>query len=105
MDMQIFRVGSRPSAKGPDEYFTGSVRLDMLFGPDEPARTSGAMVTFEPGARTAWHRHPLGQYLIVTSVCVGRSVGRVPKKKFVPATSCAATVAASTGTVPRTRPA
>jgi quercetin dioxygenase-like cupin family protein len=65
--MQIFRVGSRPSARGPEEYFTGAVRIDPLFGPEEPARSSGALVTFEPGARTAWHFHPLGQVLIVMS--------------------------------------
>ena len=69
MPMQIYRVGSRPSAKGPEEYFTGDVRIDALFGPDEPARSSGALVTFEPGARTAWHFHPLGQYLVVMSGC------------------------------------
>ena len=67
--MNIQRIGSQPSAKGPDEYFTGTVRVDFLFQPVEPARTSGAHVTFEPGARTAWHSHPLGQTLIVTSGC------------------------------------
>lgn len=67
MTMTIYRAGSRPSTKGPDENFTGNVWIDMLFGPDEPARTSGALVNFEPGARTAWHLHPLGQYLIVTA--------------------------------------
>lgn len=66
MDMQIYRVGSRPSAKGPEANFTGNVRMDPLFGPTEPARTSATLVTFEPGARTAWHTHPLGQHLIVT---------------------------------------
>jgi len=65
--MEIKRSGSEPSAKGPAEYFTGPVRLDMLFRPQEPARTSGAYVTFEPGARTAWHTHPLGQALIITA--------------------------------------
>jgi quercetin dioxygenase-like cupin family protein len=65
--MDIKRSGSEPSVKGPAEYFTGSVRVDTLFGPLEPARTSGAYVTFEPGARTAWHTHPLGQSLIVTA--------------------------------------
>jgi quercetin dioxygenase-like cupin family protein len=65
--MDIKRSGSEPSAKGPAEYFTGSVRVDMLFRPQEPARTSGAYVTFEPGARTAWHTHPLGQTLIITA--------------------------------------
>jgi quercetin dioxygenase-like cupin family protein len=65
--MDIKRSGLEPSAKGPAEYFTGSVRVDMLFRPQEPARTSGAYVTFEPGARTAWHTHPLGQALIITA--------------------------------------
>ena len=65
--MQITRGGSQPSGKGPAEYFTGSVRVDPLFRAPDPARVSGSSVTFEPGARTAWHRHPLGQTLIVTS--------------------------------------
>ena len=65
--ISITRSGSQPSAKGPAEYFTGSVRVDPLFKPKNPSRTSGALVTFEPGARAAWHTHPLGQTLIVTS--------------------------------------
>jgi quercetin dioxygenase-like cupin family protein len=65
--MDIKRNGSRPSGKGPAEYFTGQVRVDPLFEAAEPARVRGAHVTFEPGARTAWHTHPLGQTLIVTS--------------------------------------
>lgn len=65
--MDITRSGTTPSAKGPSEYFTGSVRLDAPFKATEPARVGGATVTFEPGARTAWHTHPLGQTLIVTS--------------------------------------
>lgn len=67
--MDIKRSGSQPSAKGPDEYFTGTVRIDPLFQANDLARTSGASVTFEPGARTAWHTHPLGQTLIVTVGC------------------------------------
>ena len=67
--MLITRTGSQPSAKGPAEYFTGSVRIDTPFKGDAPARIGGAMVTFEPGARTAWHTHPLGQTLIVASGC------------------------------------
>ena len=67
--MEIKRSGSQPSGKGPDEYFTGTVRIDPLFSAPEPARVSGASVTFEPGARTAWHTHPLGQTLIVTAGC------------------------------------
>lgn len=65
--VEISRSGSNPSRKGPAEWFTGSVRTDPLFDAVEPARTGGALVTFEPGARTAWHTHPLGQTLIVTS--------------------------------------
>ncbi|HVZ39966.1 MAG TPA: cupin domain-containing protein [Candidatus Kapabacteria bacterium] len=64
--MEIRRNGSRPSGRGPEEYFTGTVRIDPLFETEEPARAAGACVTFEPGARTAWHTHPLGQTLIVT---------------------------------------
>ena len=65
--MDIERSGSRRSAKGPADYFTGTVRLDPLFQAAAPARVAGTHVTFEPGARTAWHTHPLGQTLIVTS--------------------------------------
>jgi quercetin dioxygenase-like cupin family protein len=65
--MEIRRSGSRPSGKGPAEYFTGTVRVDPLFEAPQPARVRGASVTFEPGARTAWHTHPLGQTLIVMS--------------------------------------
>jgi quercetin dioxygenase-like cupin family protein len=65
--MEIKRVGSQPSAKGPADWFTGAVRIDSLFDAPAPARVHGGSVTFEPGARTAWHTHPLGQTLIVTS--------------------------------------
>ena len=65
--MQIQRNGSVPSAKGPAANFTGDVRIDMPFPAIEPGRAAGAIVTFEPGARTAWHTHPLGQTLIVTA--------------------------------------
>ena len=64
--MKIQRSGSQPSAKGPAEWFTGTVRIDPLFPVKEPARAAGNTVTFAPGARTAWHTHPLGQVLIVT---------------------------------------
>ncbi len=67
--MDIKRCRSQPSAKGPADYFTGTVRLDPLFMAPAPARVTGASVTFEPGARTAWHTHPLGQTLIVTAGC------------------------------------
>jgi quercetin dioxygenase-like cupin family protein len=70
--MEIKRCGSQPSGKGPEEYFTGTVRVDPLFETTDPARARGASVTFEPSGRTAWHTHPLGQTLIVTS-----GVGRV----------------------------
>lgn len=65
--MQIKRIGSQPSAKGPADWFTGTVRIDPLFAAPSPARAAGAAVTFEPSARTAWHTHPLGQTLIVTA--------------------------------------
>ena len=65
--MEIKRSGSQPSGKGPSEYFTGTVRIDPLFTPPDPARVAMALVTFEPGARTAWHTHPIGQTLIVTA--------------------------------------
>ena len=67
--MEIRRAGSRPSGKGPADYFTGAVRIDPLFEAADPGRVAGAHVTFEPGARTAWHTHPLGQTLIVTAGC------------------------------------
>lgn len=67
--MEIKRNGSQPSSKGPNDYFTGTVRLDPLFQAPDPAQGGGASVTFEPGARTAWHTHPLGQTLIVTAGC------------------------------------
>ncbi|NYJ09145.1 quercetin dioxygenase-like cupin family protein [Rhizobium leguminosarum] len=77
--MEIKRSGSQPSAKGPADWFTGAVRIDPLFQVTDPARAAGASVTFEPGARTAWHTHPLGQTLIVTSGCgrVQREAGPV----------------------------
>jgi quercetin dioxygenase-like cupin family protein len=65
--MEISRSGTQPSAKGPEDWFTGSVRIDSRFQREAPARVAGATVTFEPGARTAWHTHPLGQTLIVIS--------------------------------------
>jgi quercetin dioxygenase-like cupin family protein len=73
--MEITRIGTQPSAKGPEDYFTGTVCIDPLFQPETPARTAAATVTFEPGARTAWHTHPLGQRLIVLSGC-----GRVQRE-------------------------
>ncbi|TIM10108.1 cupin domain-containing protein [Mesorhizobium sp.] len=73
--MKITRVGSQPSGPGPADYFTGAVRIDPLFQASAPARVGGASVTFEPGARTAWHTHPLGQTLIVTA-----GLGRVQRE-------------------------
>jgi len=67
--MEIKRSGTQPSGKGPEEYFTGAVRVDPLFNASAPARVFGASVTFEHGARTAWHTHPMGQTLIVTAGC------------------------------------
>lgn len=65
--MKITRNGTQPSTPGPEDWFTGKTRIDPLFQPESPARTAAASVTFDPGARTAWHTHPLGQTLIVTS--------------------------------------
>ena len=73
--MDIHRNGSRPSAKGSADYFTGAVRIDPLLATAAPARAAGATVTFEPGARTAWHTHPLGQSLVVLS-----GLGRVQRE-------------------------
>lgn len=67
--MKVTRNGSQPSARGPADWFTGTVRIDQPFQATDPARVSGAVVTFEPGARTAWHTHPFGQTLIVTAGC------------------------------------
>jgi quercetin dioxygenase-like cupin family protein len=67
--MEIKRSGSQPSAKGPEDWFSGTVRIDPLFQASEPARVAGSSVTFETGARTAWHTHPLGQTLIIISGC------------------------------------
>jgi quercetin dioxygenase-like cupin family protein len=67
--MNLKRCGTQPSIKGPAEWFTGVVRIDPLFGAEEPSRVSGAAVTFEPGARSAWHTHPVGQVLLVTAGC------------------------------------
>ena len=67
--MEIKRSGSQPSSKGPAEWFTGTVRIDPLFQATDPVRAAGNSVTFKPGARTAWHTHPLGQILIVTAGC------------------------------------
>ena len=69
LNMEITRIGSQPSGKGPGEWFTGAVRIDPLFQPNDSRRAAAATDTFEPGARTAWHTHPLGQTLIIISGC------------------------------------
>lgn len=73
--MKITRAGSNASARGPQEWFTGTVRMDPMFSAEAPGRVAGASVTFEPGARTAWHTHPAGQTLIVTA-----GMGRVQRE-------------------------
>lgn len=73
--MQILKNGTKPAVKGPAEWFTGKVRLDFLFAPEAPAAVSAGLVNFEPGARTNWHCHPLGQMLVVTAGC-----GRVQRE-------------------------
>ena len=82
--MEIKRIGSQPSGKRPADWFTGTVRIDPLFQAKEPARALGASVTFEPGARTAWHTHPLGQTLIVTAGCGWVQLECVPVEEIHP---------------------
>ncbi len=82
--MDITRSGAQPSGSGPVEYFTGSVRIDSRFQGTGPARVGGASVTFEPGARTAWHTHPLGQTLIVTAGCGWVQSEGGPKQEIRP---------------------
>ena len=82
--MEIKRSGSQPSGKGSAEYFTGAVRIDPLLSPPDPARVAGALVTFEPGARTAWHTHPLGQTLIITMGWGWVQVEGGPKEEVLP---------------------
>ena len=81
--MKIIRGGSIPSMKGPEDWFTGTVRVDPMFQAEEPGRTGGAHVTFEPGARTAWHTHPAGQTIILTFGCgrVQREGGEIEEVK------------------------
>ena len=82
--MNIQRIGSQPSGKGSSEWFTGTVRIDSLFGAEAPARAAGNAVTFELGARTAWHTHPLGQVLIVTAGCGWVQRWRGPREEIRP---------------------
>ena len=99
--MDIKRNGSQPSSKGPAEYFTGTVRIDPLFEAAEPARARGASVTFEPGARTAWHTHPLGQTLIVTAGCGWVQSEGGPKMEIRPGDVVWCPRMRSTGMAPR----
>jgi hypothetical protein len=99
--MEIKRAGSQPSAKGPSEWFTGNVRIDPLFQAPDPALVQGASVTFEPGARTAWHTHPLGQTLIVTAVVAGCNAKADRLKRFARVMSSGSRPAKSTGTEQR----
>ncbi len=99
--MEIKRVGSQASGKGPAEYFTGTVRIDPLFEAHAPARALGSSVTFEPGARTAWHTHPLGQTLIVTVAGFSAKVDLL--RRFGPAMWSGSRPARSIGTA-RHRP-
>ena len=97
--MEITRVGSQPSNKGPADWFTGTVRIDPLFPARAPARAAGNNVTFEPGARTAWHTHPLGQTLIVTArLRLGPAGGQPGRGGSVPATWSGSLRARSIGT-------
>lgn len=101
--MDITRSGARPSTTGPADWFTGTVRLEPLFDSPAPARAAGVSVTFEPGARTAWHTHPLGQTLIVTAG-VGRAQRRGgPVEEIRPGISFGFLQARSTGTGRRRR--
>jgi quercetin dioxygenase-like cupin family protein len=99
--MEIKRSGSQPSGKGPADWFTGAVRIDPLFEAPGPARVRGASVTFEPGARTAWHTHPLGQTLLVTAGCGGRSAKAAQWRRSVPAMWSGLPLTKSIGMAPR----
>jgi hypothetical protein len=102
-EMEIRRSGSQPSAKGPAEWFTGTVRIDPLFDTPVPARVAGASVTFERGARTAWHTHPLGQTLIVTSGVGGAQGWGGPMEEIRPGNVVGSCQAKGTGTERRQR--
>lgn len=96
--MEILRAGTRASTKGPEAWFTGTVRIDPLFNPFDAERVQGAQVTFEPGARTAWRTHPLGQTLIVVSGFEGCSARVALWKTSAPAIPCGSHRAKGTGT-------
>ena len=101
--MDIRKAGSQPSAKGPSDWFTGSARIDPLFQAPDPAFVQGASVTFEPGARTAWHTHPLGQTLIVTAGCGWAQRWGGPIEEIRPATWFGSPPAKSIGMGPHRR--
>ena len=98
--MELKRSGSQPSRKGPGEFFTGMVRIDPLIQAPDPARSLCVSVTFEPGARTAWHKHPLGQTLFVTSGCGWVQSEGGPKQEIRPAMWSGARRVRSIGTEP-----
>lgn len=101
---QITRAGDQPSAAAPDEYFTGRVRIDPVWPADKNINASGGLVTFEPGARSAWHTHPAGQRLVVTAgVGLTQEWGKTVRSS-VPAMWSGAHSASSTGTVPHPEP-
>ncbi len=99
--MDIHRAGSRPSGQGPAEYFTGKVRIDPIISTTEPARVQSAAVTFEPGAHTAWHTHPLGQTLIVVAGCGWTQRWGGPVEEIRPGDVVWIPPGGSTGTAPR----
>lgn len=101
--MDIKRNGTSPSARGPASWFTGTVRIDTPFSATAPGRAGVAIVTFEPGARTVWHTHPLGQMLIVTAALGLRSVRAARSRRFAPAIRSGSHPAKSTGTGHRQR--
>ena len=101
--MEIVRNGTQPSMKGPPDWFTGNVRVDCMFQRNEPSRVGGGIVTFEPGARTAWHLHPLGQTLIILSgVGINARADRLTRSER--AMSFGVRPTQSTGTVQHRRP-
>ena len=102
--MILKRAGSQPSQKGPDACFTGTVRIDPLHAAEAPARVAAAAVTFEPGARSAWHTHPLGQILVVTAGCGWTQCEGGRSQKSAPATSSGVRPITSIGTAPRPPP-
>src|SRR5256885_11542056 len=103
--MDIKRNGSQPSGRGPDDWFTGVVRVDPLITTQSPARVAAASVTFEPGARTAWHTHPLGQTLIVTSANGRAQRGGVRTEEIDPEAAAGSLQGESTCTAPVPRQA